>query len=612
MTQPRRVRCHVFLCVQAAFLAILCTAAAAQQDPPAPPSAITLKGSLVYTDQYSGTCDKAHPAPNPDTNPFATINPLVCHGASFPADSSGKCSLKGMTLIKQDGTTCYYCSPIDPPLIDGIIIPIDDTQQASIQGFTCGVDQQDPDCMVVCSREFGSGPYVPAPGTVLAGTTGTQQPGPSTGTTNPLQAAASVNPCEPNIDQSTPAKQAAAAPLIAQYAAECNAERCQHNPGLDVCKTIPAQTTTNQPPPPAPKTTKPPANPIAITVDYIRGLVDGFGGCIKSFGDLLAGASAFAQGDFVNAARLWGLTPGQSVTLKLISTELSTQVIGQNVSAYDQGLTAGRRICSYGVVPGVAKAAGTVLKGGILNPLNDADVLAATSGENPAGLAGKYWNTNQGPPMQIGNYVGNGSFGSVFKLPNGRVIKIGNNKFGSAQSFPRQVTGSQRLEKIGVDTPHIYEPESNPAPASGPPTLIMDDVSTKFPNSYQLSSTQFSGLAPAAYNQVVAAVTKLTDQLVDAGYIWPDNHFGNMAFVADSAGGLNAIVVDADMIMTAPEMQAALASAQVPGLVLREALTGIGQQAALTQSFTAQSMMGILKAARIGGGLPDGSTLPRP
>jgi hypothetical protein len=600
--------------------AAVCTArpASAQQDPPAPPNALTLSGSAVYIDQYSVACDKAHPAANAATNPFANINPLVCHGQSFPADSAGHCSLKGMTVIKQVGNTCYYCAPVNPPLLDGIIIPIDDTQQASLQGFTCGVDQQDPDCMVVCSRQYGSGPYLPAQGTILMGPPGTQPQFPVTvpvNTQTPLQAAADANPCSPNIDQSTPAKQAAAAQQIAADAAACNAQRCQHNPELDVCKTLPAQASASQKPPPqTPAKTTPPANPLTNSLDYIRGLVDGFGGCIKSFGDLVAGASAFAQGDFVNAARLWGLTPGQSVALKLIASELTTPVVGQNVSAYDQGVTAGRRICSYGVVPGVVKAAGTALKGGIpaaaAKPLTGTQVLDATSGENPASLAGQTIETAQGP-VQLGDYVGNGQFGAVFKLPGGKVIKISNNKVGSAESFPRQITGSQRLGQIKVATPEIDVTKSQPATPTQPGTIVMDDVSQKWPGSKQYSSfKQVSGLPE--YNQVVAAITKLTNEISEGGYIWPDSHFGNMAFVADGAGGLNAIVIDADMIMTVGEMQSAIASNGFPALVLKEVLSGIGQEGAMSQPFTAQSMMNLVRAARIGGGLPDGSTVPGP
>jgi hypothetical protein len=593
--------------------------ASAQQDPPAPPNALTLSGSAVYIDQYSVACDKAHPSVNAANNPFANINPLVCRGQSFPADSAGHCSLKGMTVIKQVGTTCYYCSPINPPLLDGVILPIDDTQQASLQGFTCGVDQQDPECMVVCSRQYGSGPYLPAQGTILAGPPGTQPVFPVTvpvKTQTPLQAAADANPCNPNIDMSSPAKQAAAAQQIAADAAACNAQRCQHNPELDVCKTLPAQATVTRPPPPPPpaKTAKPPVNPLTTSLDYIRGVIDGFGGCIKSFGDLVAGAGAFAQGDFVNAARLWGLTPGQSVTLKLIASELSTQVVGQNVSAYDQGLTAGRRICSYGVVPGVVKAAGTALKGGIpaaaAKPLSGTQVLDATSGENPASLAGQTVETAQGP-VKLGDYVGNGQFGAVFKLPGGKVMKISNNAPGSAESFPRQITGSQRLRQTKVLTPEIDVTKSQPPTSTQPGTIVMDDIAQKWPGAKQYKNFQDVSAQPE-FNKVVEAITKLTGQISDAGYIWPDSHFGNMAFVADGAGGLNAIVIDADMIMTVGEMQQAMASNGFPARALYDVLSRVGQEGAMSQPFTAQSMMNLIKAARIGGGLPDGSTVSGP
>lgn len=93
------------------------------------------------------------------------MNPLVCHGIMAPADSAGRCSLAGMRLLKQVGGICYYCKVLNPP-INGIIIPLDQVQQAG-QGFQCGADQADPNCLAVCWRSFGSGPYVPPPDTQL-------------------------------------------------------------------------------------------------------------------------------------------------------------------------------------------------------------------------------------------------------------------------------------------------------------------------------------------------------------------------------------------------------------------------------------------------------------
>jgi hypothetical protein len=70
------------------------------------------RGAPAYQDDFSTNCHNANPR-----NIFAQLgmNPMVCRGHVAPADSRRQCNLKGMTLIKQVGNTCYYCSPIHPP-----------------------------------------------------------------------------------------------------------------------------------------------------------------------------------------------------------------------------------------------------------------------------------------------------------------------------------------------------------------------------------------------------------------------------------------------------------------------------------------------------------------
>jgi len=113
-------------------------------------------GEPIYEDQFSSSCEK-----NNANNPYAGMNPLVCYGVMAPADSTGKCSLWGMTVWKQEGNTCYYCQPINPPT-QGFLVPMDELGAADNQGFRCGVDQADPQCYAVCQ---GSGTFNPPPGT---------------------------------------------------------------------------------------------------------------------------------------------------------------------------------------------------------------------------------------------------------------------------------------------------------------------------------------------------------------------------------------------------------------------------------------------------------------
>jgi hypothetical protein len=112
----------------------------------------------AYYDQFSTDCSRNN------SSPYAGMDPLTCHGVMMPAASNGQClGARGWQLLKQEGNTCYFCQPLDPP-INGVIVPIDQLNQARIEGFKCGVDQADLNCMAVCTREVGSGPYVPPSG----------------------------------------------------------------------------------------------------------------------------------------------------------------------------------------------------------------------------------------------------------------------------------------------------------------------------------------------------------------------------------------------------------------------------------------------------------------
>jgi len=163
----------------------------------------TLQGGVqqtTYTDPASAGCRESN------DNPYAGMNPLACHGVSAPPDSAGKCSLAGMKVFKQVANMCYYCSAIDPPT-PGIIIPLDQVAHANSQGYRCGVDQVEPNCMAVCTRQSGSGPYIPpantqsVPGPSSSSSGGGPGPAPRGGGSPtpgpPLQSGASANPCLP-------------------------------------------------------------------------------------------------------------------------------------------------------------------------------------------------------------------------------------------------------------------------------------------------------------------------------------------------------------------------------------------------------------------------------
>lgn len=158
MMKRDRIRMRPAIATLAAFF-IVAAGVRAQQSQQPTQSQTTLKGGVTYTDQSSQTCEEQN-----QNNPYAGMNPLVCYGVNAPTDTAGKCSLAGMTVLKQEGNTCYYCSPINPPIV-GIIVPMDQTGVAEQQGWGCGLDQADA-CMAICR---GGKTFSPLPGTVVAG-----------------------------------------------------------------------------------------------------------------------------------------------------------------------------------------------------------------------------------------------------------------------------------------------------------------------------------------------------------------------------------------------------------------------------------------------------------
>jgi hypothetical protein len=524
------------------------------------------------------------------------MNPLVCYGVMGPTDSRGQCSLRGLYVFKQEGNTCYYCQPINPP-IEGFIVSMDDLAAADAQGFRCGVDQEDPDCYAICS---GNGSFKPPAGTENGSGPG---PGPTTG--GPSAPGPPSGPQEMSGPKPGPLQgYVTNAPDPCLPFGPGGYDYCANpantRPAGCICPEMiskpPQQGTTSSNKPP-------PSNPVVDTAQYLQGMVAGFGSCFKGVGDLIAGAGFFAQGDFVNAAKAWGLSPGQSVTLKAMYAELTAPVIGQNSSPYESGMTAGRRLCQYAAIPGAAKAAGTVLKGAVspgstfTNPIKGGALQDAVNSA-PQSLANKWVQTAKGP-AQLGSYAGQGSFASVFKYGKGSVMKLSRNNpetmgYGP-DSIAGQNTGAARLKGIGVDTPDVsnYEPGSSGQPA----TLVADDVTQKYPGSFQLSSSKFAGMAAAQQGQVLNAIQNLSNKIANAGYGWLDTNPGNIT-LQPIADGFNAIIHDPDMIMNLGEIEN-LAADDVPRGVMDYGLRMAGQGELTNQPFTIQSLMNALENGRL-------------
>jgi hypothetical protein len=584
MTKRGKVRAWTALFV----LALAGAGARAQQETPQPSKTTTLKGGVTYEDNSSESCEKQN-----ENNPYTGMNPLVCYGVMAPTDSRGQCSLGGMQVWKHEGNTCYYCQAINPP-IDGFIVPMDQVADAERQGFRCGVDQADA-CMAVCS---GGGTYRPPPGTTVEGGPPEQGPGGTPGQPSPVP---------PNQNPSPQ-------PPLGGQIGNLGSNPCEpFGPGgYNYCANpagtrLPAgcKCSSTQPKLPPPPPAKQPSNPINDAGQYLQGIVAGFGNCAQGIGSLAAGAGFFAQGDFVNAAKAWGLEPGQSITLKTMYAELTTPSVGQGVTPYEAGVTAGRRLCQYAVIPGATKAVGTLAKGAIspgstfTNPIKGSALQDAVNG-SPKTLANKWVQTANGP-TQLGDYAGQGSFASVFKNGKTNVIKLSRNNpetlgYGP-ESLEGQQSGAARLQGVGVNTPETSGFEAGGA--DQPASVIAEDVNQKYPGSFQLSGSKYQSLSPAQQGQVLNATTNMNNAIARGGYVLLDVNPGNITLQA-VGDTFKAIVHDPDMVMTPGEIKALSPSS------VRWGTLNYGMEVAgvtnlenfLQQPFTAESLMNILNEAR--------------
>jgi hypothetical protein len=387
----------------------------------------------------------------------------------------------------------------------------------------------------------------------------------------------------------------------------------------------------NQPPPPNPRprpSTQPPSGnrPPFDLGQYVRGLTQGVQDCgqglVSLANDLTVFGSYFGQGssrllrgdltgdEFIKAANVLGLQPGQSVTLRGIAAEMGQQNLG--VSPFDAGRLAGRRICQYGLIPGALKAAKyagnpTVAGGSPLNPLKGPGVL-----QNSGNLAKGTWVSTPRGPIQLGAKLGADSkFGNVYEASNqpGKVIKISkpvetsgtsktNMPADGGYTFPRQQAGSRELQRAGIPTPNI-DFAQNASP--GPSYMIMDNVNTKWPGARLASqiANQMSDLS----GPEIQAIKNLYNKIIANNLVWPDGHLGNI-FLYDGANGIEAGVLDADMIF--PASEAAVQDAWVKDYLVQPMMQAGGFNVVkfVNGGYTSSEMMQTLWNSRFGGSIP--------
>ena len=588
---------RVFVRVAAGALALALvapSAARAQQEAgqePAP-SQIQLSGGVsasVYADSASDSCEEQNA-----NNPFAGMNPLVCKGEVMPTAGPGVCNFPGMQLIKREGNTCFYCYPLNPP-INGIILPIDQAGYAEQQGFRCGADEADA-CMLICT---GTGTFRLPPGVrQVSGPPGAQPPN-------------SQPPSPPN----PPPPAAPAQP------------------------NEPAPGGTQQPAPQTCSKTRPLTS---SAIECLAGVVAGVGECVQGNVNAIAGAGYFFMGDFVNAAKMWGLQPGQSVFLSTLYKELTTPTIGQNVTLFQRCQTQARRVCAYVVVPAATHAVGSALKGAASkggstggsggsggaktggtvsgepgaggsgpgetgsaggggpgegsvtapggngsvtqpgsggspgnyvitggtsagNAIGGLDLLGDVTAE-PSGLANKWVRLPSGT-MQLGDFVGRGSFVAAYRTANGNIIKITTENTGAAGSLQGQIDGAKILNNIGVSTPNILDYQPPGFQQAG--TLTVADFEQQFPDATQLSS---KGFPKMDQSMVIGKLQQYANQLGGSGNVMIDTNPANFAITPSG----DFVVIDSDMIVPASELPTYLQNNPAAEGVLNNAQQQIG------------------------------------
>ena len=110
------------------------------------------RSDLPSQDTIAGRCGNT---------PYAAMDPLSCQGHSLPVDSRGACSgARNWMLLKKEGSMCFYCVPIVPP-IAGRIVPKSETTAIEREGGWCVEDQADPDCSAICSGGNDNTPKPP-------------------------------------------------------------------------------------------------------------------------------------------------------------------------------------------------------------------------------------------------------------------------------------------------------------------------------------------------------------------------------------------------------------------------------------------------------------------
>jgi hypothetical protein len=304
----------------------------------------------VYQDSFSNSCDKS----SNSSLEVGGYNPALCSKMTVP--SGQKCYPTGQdtVLVSQQGNTCYYCDTIQIPAKYKVIVPFDienAVYQPAKGAIYCNRTEADA-CYSVCYGNVP--PVVPTTGVTRMppeeyGATGTP-PAPSGGNQPPtpkfqLRITNAPDPCYP------------AGPKNYWV---CDYPNLPRPPGCNCSEKAPTQPPqqTGQPPAKPGQPTSQPGDYPPDPNNYHLGMMVGISSCIQSFPMLGQGMGYFLVGQFDNAAKMWGIEPGQSMLLK----DLTTPRTDSNMTPYQQGVIAGQRICGLITTHFALKGTGYVLK----------------------------------------------------------------------------------------------------------------------------------------------------------------------------------------------------------------------------------------------------------
>jgi hypothetical protein len=350
-------------------------------------------------------------------------------------------------------------------------------------------------------------------------------------------------------------------------------------------------------PPPAQRTGPPrrertPQDFARYAFENAHGLADGVGNCVGGMIDAFAGAGQFLALNFDKAALLWGVQPGQSLTIAAFQKEIDDTLHRRNMSAYESGMVSGRRLCLYGIIPAATratKAATAAAKVKLaqkvgatrLNPVPQGPLLSQMATDAPQLLEGKWISTPDGA-MKLGPHIAKGTFGSVFEHPDGlRVVKVSTTTPGSAATFPTQLEGAQTLQKIGVPTLNIDK--LFPGKGENPAILVMDKLEARYPGAKVFTRAEYDAQPLAVRNDIRNAIADAHIKTAAKDFVLADGHLGNIAMVPKPGGGYTPVVVDADMVVPGSKLRTRLSDAGVAGDVIAGALQRNGAWDGLMQ-----------------------------